>query len=177
MDEEQACKYSLLPMLSSLQRDICGVDPSQDTLAPHVAYVCLDFPYSDAWFLRRRTHCRSNLDFEHRIRDRVPPHRHLLHWHNVEIFATRPEICSRIYVFTGDADWASLPSSRFLLVPTPTFFSYYRNRFLAGRYCWLVLNNARLEFAIRVALQFQGVDGLDPTDTFKVDTRLRVGAA
>lgn len=93
----------------------------------------------------------------------------------MEVFAVRPEIRSRFYVSVDAASWSSLRTNRLLLVPTPPVFSYYSNLFLDGAYSRLVLNIARSEFAVCTLMQFLWVAASGLTDTFAVDSRLRVG--
>lgn len=67
MKEEYQYDLRLFARRGRFLRDICVGNFWHVHMTPDVSYVCIDFLYSDSWFLRFRSHLYGSLDFEHQF--------------------------------------------------------------------------------------------------------------
>lgn len=151
-------------------------DPSLcDQLGPILELCAFSFPYQTSWFVSPTPEWRDALDFEHRLRERLPPHLVLAGWHNVEVYALRPAARARYYVSAMRSEWHGLETNRMLLVFTSLFSSYYSNMVLAGPNRSAAFLIAHTEFAVSVVMQFPIVASAGVTHTFSFDDCLALG--
>lgn len=173
MEEECPYEIRLSAMIGRLFLDICAGEFSRAQITSDIDYVCLDFPYSKAWLLRRSSHWHEGLNFEHRFGKRLSRHRFLLGWQNMEVSAAQTGRRARFHVPANLANWSDLRTNHLLLGPTPPGFSYHSNFGFSKACNRLLLSIAGSDFCVCTAFQFLWVAVAGLTEAFKVHSHFK----